>query len=418
MKKLLFIILALLPLTGAYAQKSTQQIINQYFEAFNKADLVSLNSLITNDFVMQEGSFVICNNRKSFATIFRWDSVFQPKFEVQKITPNESGAIVRIAKTGTRIQFLHDSPMVSDIHIKIIDHKLKTITINDYVKFDNEKWQGRLNDLKNWVSKHHPDLNGFERDLTKRGSQNYLKAIKLYSKRELALEEKIFIDKTLQLVHLKDSIFLHVSWYPYGGGKPYPSNGLLVVKNGKAIMIDTPPDNKKTKKLYEFLLSKMNIEVTYLIPGHFHIDCMGGIDFLHKQGVHSLCGSMTYEKCKTEGLTLPNEYFKKEKVLNFNGLTAECKYFGGGHSFDNITVWLPESKVLFGGCMIKDVKANGMGNLSDASVNEWDGTVMKIQDEYPQAEIVIPGHGDYGGKELLAHTIEVVQNYKASNVTK
>ncbi|MGQ1783959.1 MULTISPECIES: hypothetical protein [unclassified Saccharicrinis] len=59
------------------------------------------------------------------------------------------------------------------------------------------KWSGRLKNITNWVSIHHPELNGFTRDITPHGSKNYKKAIQLYSNRKQKREENIFIDKDL-----------------------------------------------------------------------------------------------------------------------------------------------------------------------------------------------------------------------------
>ncbi|MBN1650541.1 MAG: CfiA family subclass B1 metallo-beta-lactamase, partial [Bacteroidales bacterium] len=79
---------------------------------------------------------------------------------------------------------------------------------------------------------------------------------------------------------------------------------------------------------------------------------------------------------------------------------------------DNITVWIPGKKILFGGCLIKSIDSKGLGNLSDAVVNDWDMTVEKVMKKYPEIKTVIPGHGDFGGTELLTHTIELVDKEK------
>lgn len=54
--------------------------------------------------------------------------------------------------------------------------------------------------------------------------------------------------------------------------------------------------------------------------------------------------------------------------------------------------------------MVKDMQSEGLGNLSDASLEEWPGTIDKLIARFPSARIVIPGHGQPGGMELLTHT--------------
>ena len=54
--------------------------------------------------------------------------------------------------------------------------------------------------------------------------------------------------------------------------------------------------------------------------------------------------------------------------------------------------------------MVKDIHSNGIGNLSDAKLEEWYPTIQKVITKFFDVKIVIPGHGQIGGKELLEHT--------------
>jgi metallo-beta-lactamase class B len=222
----------------------------------------------------------------------------------------------------------------------------------------------------------------------------------------------LVIDNDLQLVHLHDSIFVHISWHQLDNFGRFPSNGLLLIKNGQALMVDTPMDNEKTERLTAYLKDSMSVVVRKLIIGHFHDDCLGGLSYLQSRGVESIANAMTLEKCKELGLPLPSTPFSDSLMFDFNGEQIDCRYFGAGHSFDNITVWIPGKKILFGGCLIKSMDARGLGNLSDAVVPTWDSTVAKILKKYPEINTVIPGHGGFGGAELLVHTIELVENEK------
>ena len=226
---------------------------------------------------------------------------------------------------------------------------------------------------------------------------------------------QIFVNDDIQLVHLKDSIFVHVSWAsisPYGR---FPSNGMIIIKNGEAIMIDTPMDNQLTEQLFCFIEDSMQVEVKKLIVGHFHDDCLGGLEYIQSRNIPSLANWMTIEKCKELNLPVPSESFRDSLTFNFNGLSIDCRYFGGGHTPDNITVYLSDEKILFGGCLIKSLNSRNLGNLADAQVDKWAASVKALIDEYPDAEIVVPGHGNSGGPEMLSHTVELVNNYLNSD---
>ena len=97
-------------------------------------------------------------------------------------------------------------------------------------------------------------------------------------------------------------------------------------------------------------------------------------------------------------------------TFDFNGEIIECRYFGGGHSMDNITVYIPEKKILFGGCFVKPSNSKNLGNIKDAVIDDWSNSIRKLMLKYPDIKTVVPGHGDFGGQELLTHTIELIEN--------
>lgn len=222
-------------------------------------------------------------------------------------------------------------------------------------------------------------------------------------------QEKISITDDIQLIHLSDSIFIHVSWHSLPEYGRFSSNGLIVIKNGKALMVDTPMDTIKTKQLYEYLRDSMMVEVSEAIVCHFHDDCVGGMEYLQRQGVKSYANSRTIAKCKELGLPVPSNSFDSNLDVDFNGELLSCRYFGGGHTEDNITVYVNDHKILFGGCMVKSVHSQSLGNLSDAVVSEWLSTLQAVKEHFNSAEVVVPGHGDTGNLGLIEHTMSLVE---------
>jgi metallo-beta-lactamase class B len=59
--------------------------------------------------------------------------------------------------------------------------------------------------------------------------------------------------------------------------------------------------------------------------------------------------------------------------------------------------------------MLKDSNSKSLGNVSDAKLEDWPETVQKAIEKFPEALIVIPGHGKIGGKEILQHTKELLE---------
>jgi metallo-beta-lactamase class B len=59
--------------------------------------------------------------------------------------------------------------------------------------------------------------------------------------------------------------------------------------------------------------------------------------------------------------------------------------------------------------MIKEVKAKDLGYTDDGDVKEYPKTLKKVMAKFPTAKFVIPGHGDFGGMELIKHTLKMAE---------
>jgi hypothetical protein len=57
-----------------------------------------------------------------------------------------------------------------------------------------------------------------------------------------------------------------------------------------------------------------------------------------------------------------------------------------------LVVW-----AFFGGCLLKSISSGGLGNTDDAVVAEWSETVRRVQSEYANPSITVPGHGTIAG---------------------
>ena len=91
-----------------------------------------------------------------------------------------------------------------------------------------------------------------------------------------------------------------------------------------------------------------------------------------------------------------------------DGRGFELFYPGAGHTRDNLVVWIPEAKLLFGGCLIKEEGARHIGNVTDADLQGWPGAIKNLQRRYPGVELVIPGHGRPGGPQALENTLALL----------
>lgn len=148
----------------------------------------------------------------------------------------------------------------------------------------------------------------------------------------------------------------------------------------------------------------MGLKVKGFVPNHWHVDCMGGLGYLKSMHIRSYAGNQTCEIAREKGLPVPEEGFNDSLVLNHGRGEIRCYFPGAAHSKDNIVVWIPSERILFPGCICKSIDAPNLGNTADGDTSAYQGTVDWIIRKFPDAKIVIPGHGSYGGPELLIHT--------------
>ena len=222
----------------------------------------------------------------------------------------------------------------------------------------------------------------------------------------------IKINSDIQLIKVNDSFYIHKIWFNFSGFGRYPSNGLIFIKNGKALLVDTPVTNSQTEILFDYLKNSMQSTITQVVIGHSHSDCMGGLSFLHEKSVNSICSEKTKQICISRKLPIPKKAFSDILEFEFEGEKVIRQYFGSGHTVDNIVAYFPNSKILYGGCLIKSMASKDLGNIKESIIQDWDQTVLKIKEEYPAIKIVIPGHGEIGDINLLDHTIELVRENK------
>ena len=236
-----------------------------------------------------------------------------------------------------------------------------------------------------------------------------------YSNAQPEMNEKITISDDLELIKISDNSYIHISYLVTPNGRRVPCNGLIYINRDEAFIIDTPVNDKITLDLINWLKNNLNVNIAGVIVNHWNVDCMGGLNQIHKAGIKSYAHELTCEIAGSKNLPVPGFSFKDSLIINSGDKEIICKYFAAAHTIDNIVVWIPEDKILFGGCMVKALSSNTLGNINDADLDSWPGTIEKVINRFRDAQIVIPGHGNYGGTELLNHTLNLIRQYTGNN---
>jgi metallo-beta-lactamase class B len=210
----------------------------------------------------------------------------------------------------------------------------------------------------------------------------------------------------VEFAALGGPVVLHRSYELYGGA-PTASNGLIVSAAASALLIDTAWNDAETAAVLRYAAQTLRKPIRACVVTHSHADRAGGLAELARNGVEILMTEATHALLPAglRGLA----YTKLVPgPRRFDGIEFEVGFFGAGHTADNLVVYLPAERLLFGGCLVKAAAATDIGNTAEADLAAWSGTIRRLAAAYPEAVVVVPGHGAPGGREVLAHTLELL----------
>ena len=202
-------------------------------------------------------------------------------------------------------------------------------------------------------------------------------------------------------------VWRHVSYREFPGVGSFPSNGLVVSSPKGALIVDTAWDPEQTALILDWVEANVG-SVGALVATHAHDDRIGGLAEVKRRRIPSYALAKTAALAAAQGLPAIDHAVDSGFSLADLGVAGELFFPGPAHTVDNGTVWLEQPRILVGGCMVRAAAADALGNVSEADVANWPRAVAALQERYPNARIVVPGHGEPGGPELLVHTRELL----------
>ncbi len=221
----------------------------------------------------------------------------------------------------------------------------------------------------------------------------------------------------VELTKISDQIWVHTSYSNYMGNL-IPSYGLLATTNAGIVLVDTPWTNDQTKELLKMVKDKFNKPIQLAIFTHWHGDRIGGIDTLTAEHIETASTAVTAELAVKAGFQKPQTMIDpKVEVIKVGDLSFETYFPGPGHTMDNIVVYFPQTRVLYGGCLVKPMNSPNLGNTADGDVTQYPHTIREVMRRYPKAKIVITNHGTnpWGDFGLLQHTLQLAEKQSAGS---
>jgi len=165
--------------------------------------------------------------------------------------------------------------------------------------------------------------------------------------------------------------------------------------------------------------------ITEVIDTNHDLDRAGGNAYFKSIGAKIVSIALTKDLLRGEGeasvrqtksffpdypdvpIVLPDQVYPGDFSLQ-NGAVRGL-YLGPSHKPDDIFVYFPEEKVLYGGCILKEA----LGNMDGADLVGYPKTLQKLKDLHLDITTVVAGHYSAVHKaDLIDRYIEMLAQYK------
>ncbi|MEM7381118.1 MAG: hypothetical protein AAF361_07955, partial [Bacteroidota bacterium] len=145
-----------------------------------------------------------------------------------------------------------------------------------------------------------------------------------------------YTSERLKIVPISAKSYIHISYlYAVGFGK-VACNGLVYVNNGKAVVMDTPPDIPSTEELIRWITSQLEAEISAVVINHFHNNCLGGLKAFHDLDVPSYANEETIKFAAEQSEIVPLQGFSGTLELQVGDGHIINTHPGEAHTKDNI----------------------------------------------------------------------------------
>ena len=190
------------------------------------------------------------------------------------------------------------------------------------------------------------------------------------------------------------------------------SNAGFVIGDDGVLVVDSFFNMEAAKALVGEIHQLTPKPIRYVVNTHYHVDHTGGDQVLRDAGaiiiahrnvrgwvrvnnVNLLGDRLTPEmKSRIEALSLPDLVTDNDLIVWLGARKVVIRTVLG-HTGSDLTIFVPDAKVLFTGDMLWRKVAP---NLIDGSVKEWGSTDADFKNMPDAAHLVfVPGHGDVAG---------------------
>jgi metallo-beta-lactamase class B len=217
-----------------------------------------------------------------------------------------------------------------------------------------------------------------------------------------------FSQPPLSIKKVATGLYVFTTYNTYKGEK-YPANGLYAVTPKGVILVDCPWDTTQFQPLLDSIRKLHDKRVVACIATHSHADRTAGLTYYQTKGIKTYTSQRTDSICRATNAPRAQYFLPNDTSIYIGGIKMRIFFAGEGHTPDNIVVWFPQTKLLYGGCLIKSTEATSIGNIADANLKAYPHTLKKLQQVFPNPRYIIPGHEGWKNTKSIEHTLALLK---------
>jgi glyoxylase-like metal-dependent hydrolase (beta-lactamase superfamily II) len=192
----------------------------------------------------------------------------------------------------------------------------------------------------------------------------------------------------------------------------------LILGRAEALVIDTRSTYAQAREIQEHVRELTDAPVGVVVDTHGHFDhAVGHADFRPATiWGHERCVSFMIRTGERRKVTIaaeepgiadelreividpPDRVFATHATIEVGGREVGLRFMGRGHTDHDILIDIPGTDVVFGGDLVEN------GNVpffNDGYPLEWPATLQALAGRVSPDVVLVPGHGDHGGKAFL-----------------
>jgi glyoxylase-like metal-dependent hydrolase (beta-lactamase superfamily II) len=258
---------------------------------------------------------------------------------------------------------------------------------------------------------------------------------------QISQQQYVFAQKNTALLTVNKTSADNTTFpriHNYASLPPAPVNSWIIESKNGVVVVDTQRQFSEAKNVLK-VVENINKPILGVIFTHPHPDHINGAAALLNGTInvpiYSTQSTYNVLKNDTGGYfalskqllprneysihqVLPNRIVSSGENITIDGITYHFEDLGIGEADDMMVIYLPSQKLIFTGDIINNHMhpffAGAISPESRSHISEWIKQIEYLQQKYPDAKVLFPGHGPSGvAKTLLDEQLNYLNTFRS-----